>query len=152
MTNHTFTAEPNSLELVSTYVFDAPRDKVFEAYTDPDLIPNWWIGEDSGLKVDKMEVKPGGSWRFVMGEGNQKFAFRGVYHDAVAPEKLVATWQYEDAPTVILQTTTFEEQPGGKTKVTDHMVFQSLADREAMLTTGMGEGSVPMMERLAKLI
>lgn len=108
MANHTFTADPDSLEIITTYVFDAPRERVFEAYADPSLIPKWW-GEDNGLKVEKMEVKPGGSWRFVMGGGDQEFAFRGVYHDVIAPKKLVATWQYEDAPTTILQTVTFEE-------------------------------------------
>jgi uncharacterized protein YndB with AHSA1/START domain len=153
MADHTFTAETNSLEIVSTYVFDASPKQVFEAYTNPDLIPKWW-GEDDKLEVEKMEVKPGGSWRFVMGSDNHgdEYRFRGVYHDVIAPKKLVATWQYEDMPIVILQTTTFDEQHGGKTKVIDQMVFQSVEDRQMMLDTGMNEGSIPMMERLAKLI
>lgn len=152
MADHTFTAAPNSLEIVTTYVFDAPRDRVYEAYNDPALIPKWWGPEGEPLKVEKMEVRPGGSWKFINGEGEETFEFRGVYHEAKAPERVVATWQYEGAPTVILQTVTFEELPGGKTKVIDQMVFQSLADREAMLSTGMGEGSVPMLDRLAKLL
>ena len=152
MADHTFKADPGSLEIVTTYVFDVPRARVFEAYTDPALIPKWWGPEGAPLKVEKMEVTPGGSWRFIDGEGSEAITFRGIYHTVEAPKKLVATWQYEGAPTVILQTVTFEEQSEGKTKVTDRMVFQSLADREAMLTSGMGEGSVPMMERLAKLL
>ncbi len=154
MADHTFTAEPGSLEIVTTYVFNAPRERVFEAYTDPDLLSRWWGVEGDELTIEKMDVKPGGSWRFIGGSSDKgnEYRFRGVYHDVVAPERLVATWQYEGMPAVMLQTVTFEEQPGGKTKMTDQMVFQSLSDREAMLTSGMGEGSVPMMDRLAKLI
>lgn len=153
MADHTFKADPGSLEIVSTYVFDAQRERVFEAFNDPALIPKWWGVEDEELTVEKMEVMPGGSWRFVMKSGDGgKFQFRGVYHDVVAPEKLVTTWQYEGAPSVMLETVTFEDQPDGKTKVTDQLIFQSPADREAMLTGGMDGGSVPMMERLAKLI
>ncbi len=153
MADHSFKADPGSLEIVSTYVFDAPRERVFEAFTDPALIPKWWGVSDEELTVEKMEVTPGGSWRFVMKSSDgSEFQFRGVYHDVVAPEKLITTWQYEGAPSVMLETVTFEEQPEGKTKVTDQLVFQSLADREAMLAGGMDGGSNPMMERLAKLI
>jgi uncharacterized protein YndB with AHSA1/START domain len=152
MAENKFTAEPGSLEIVTTYTFDAPRERVFEAYNDPELTGQWWVPAGSGLTVDKSDVKTGGSWRYVMGGGDQTFSFRGVYHRVTAPEQLVFTWQYEDAPTVILQTVTFEETPDGKTKVTDQGVFQSVEDRDGMLQSGMGEGSVPMFDRLAKLL
>lgn len=151
MADHTFTADPGSLAIVTTYVFDKSREEVFKAYNDPDLIPKWWIEEGADLKVEKMDVKPGGSWRFLMG-GGQGPAFRGVYHEVTSPEKVITTWQFEGAPTVILETVTFEESEDGKTKVTDQMVFQSVKDRQMMLDTGMSEGSVPMMDRLAKLL
>jgi len=150
MAEHEFTAEPDSLEIVTTYIFDAPRQQVFDAYTDPELVPKWWV-PGAPLTVHEMDVKAGGSWRFVM-SADQEYAFRGVYHQVTAPEQLVFTWQYEDAPTVILQTVTFEETSDGKTRVTDQGVFQSLKDRESMLTSGMGEGSVPMFDALAKLL
>ncbi len=151
MTERTFTAEPGSLEIVSTYVFDAPRSRVFEAYTDRALIADWWGPEGAPLTVDKMDVEAGGSWRFVMDVG-QELVFRGVYHGITASEKLVFTWQFEGAATVILQTVTFEETPDGKTKVIDQGVFQSVTDRDSMLEMGMGEGSVPAFDRLAKLL
>jgi uncharacterized protein YndB with AHSA1/START domain len=152
MTNHTFTADPNSQEIVTTYVFDAPRKQVFEAYTNPDLISKWWGPASMETKVETMEVKPGGSWQFVMSSQEGEFRFQGVYHGVTIPEKLIATWQVQGMPTVILQTVTFEEQPDGKTKVTDQMVFPSVADRDAMLAGGMDGGSVDSLERLAKLI
>jgi uncharacterized protein YndB with AHSA1/START domain len=83
---------------------------------------------------------------------DQPFAFNDVYHRVTAPEELVFTWQFEGAPTVILQTVTFEETPDGKIKVTDQGVFQSVKDRDTMLEMGMGEGSVPSFDRLAKLL
>lgn len=151
MADGTFTAEPGSLQITSTFVFDAPRDKVFAAYTDAKLTADWWGPEGSDLAVETMDVETGGSWRYVVGL-DQTFNFRGVYHEVVASEKLVFTWQYEDAPTVIMQTVTFEDAADGTTKVTDVGVFQSVEDRDGMLKMGMGEGSVPAFERLAKLI
>jgi uncharacterized protein YndB with AHSA1/START domain len=151
MADGTFTAEPGSLGITSTFVFDAPREKVFAAYNDPELTANWWGPAGSDLAVETLDVRTGGSWRFVVGL-DQKFNFRGVYHQVTASEKLVFTWQYEDAPTVIMQTVTFEETADGQTKVTDVGVFQSVEDRDSMLKMGMGEGSVPAFERLAKLL
>src|SRR6266702_2140767 len=130
MASHTFTAKPDSLEIVTTYIFDVPRERVFQAYTDPNLIPKWWGPEGIELRVETMNAQPGGSWRFIMGGDDKEFSFRGVYHEAKAPELVVATWQFEEAPTVMLQTTMFEELPDGKTKVTDQSVFQSLEDRQ----------------------
>lgn len=150
MTERSFTAEPDRLDIVSTYVFDASPSRVYEAYTDPELIPNWWGPEGAPLAVDKMDVEAGGSWRFVMDVG-QELVFTGVYHEA-APERLVFTWQFGGAPTVLLQTVTFEETPDGKTKVTDQGVFQSVKARDDMLEMGMGEGSIPSFDRLAKLL
>jgi uncharacterized protein YndB with AHSA1/START domain len=151
MAVQSFTAEPGSLEIISTYVFDAPREKVFEAYNNPELTADWWGPEGAPLTVEKLDVEAGGSWRYLVG-ADQEFCFNGVYHRATAPEQLVFTWQYEGAPTVILQTVTFEETPDGKTKVTDQGVFQSVKDRDNMLEMGMGEGSVPSLARLAKLL
>jgi uncharacterized protein YndB with AHSA1/START domain len=152
MSDHSFTAEPGSFQIETTYVFDAPRDRVYEAYNDSTLIPQWWGPAGSELTVDKLEVETGGSWRFALGEDGQEFTFRGVYHEVTAGEKLIFTWQFEGAPIVLLQTVTFEDAGDGKTKVTDQSVFQSVESRDSMLSMGMGEGSVPQFERLSKLL
>jgi uncharacterized protein YndB with AHSA1/START domain len=152
MADHTFKAEPNSLAVEATYVFDAPADKVFERYTDQALIPKWWVPEGSGLRVEKMDVRDAGEWRFVMSDG-QDFLFRGVYHKVVKNELIVGTWAFDAMPSVVLHTTTFENLPDGKAKITEQFVFQSVEDREAMMKSGMDEESVVgMMDRLAKLI
>jgi uncharacterized protein YndB with AHSA1/START domain len=152
MSEHSFTAEPGSAQFETTFVFDAPREKVFAAYNDPELTPQWWGPAGSELTIDKQEATTGGSWRFAMDIQGQEFGFRGVYHEVTAPERIVLTWQFEAAPVVILQTVTFEDAGDGKTKVTDQSAFQSVEARDGMMQQGMGEGAVPQYERLAKLL
>jgi uncharacterized protein YndB with AHSA1/START domain len=145
--------EPGKQEIVVTRVFDAPRDLVFKACTDPNLIARWWGPRRYTTTVDKMEVRPGGAWRFVqMDDAGHEFAFHGVYHQISAPERTVQTFEFEGVPGhVLLDTATFEEHDG-KTKLTQQSVFQSVADRDGMVQSGMEEGSTESMDRLAELL
>lgn len=146
-------AEPGKQEITMSRSFDAPRELVYKAYTDPDLLPQWWGPEGLTTIVDKMEVKPGGTWRYVQrdDEGNE-YGFHGVYHTTIAPERLVHTFEFEGMPGhVLLETITFEEKDG-KTIMTDSSVFQSVADRDGMLSSGMEDGATQSMERFAKLL
>jgi uncharacterized protein YndB with AHSA1/START domain len=153
MTETTIVAEPGTQEVVISRVFDAPRELVYRAYTDPSLIPDWWGPDQYRTTVDEMEVRPGGRWRFVqVAEDGGEHAFHGVYHDATGPERLVQTFEYEGAPgNVLLETMTFEDV-GGKTKVTGTSVFQSVAARDGMLAAGMTDGARRTYERLAELV
>jgi len=82
-------AEPGGREIVIISVFDAPREHVFRAYTDPNLIPQWWGLEEHTTTVDTMDVRPGGVWRLVSRDSNgNEFAFKGVYHSVVPPSGL----------------------------------------------------------------
>ena len=137
-------------EIVITRMFDAPRELVFKAYTDPALIPKWW---GSPTRVDKMDVSPGGVWRFVnRGQDGNEYAFNGVFREIVPPERLVQTFEFEGAPGHgLVQTMTFEDQ-GGKTKLTITALFQSVEDRDGMLKTGMERGAVEGLDRLAELL
>jgi uncharacterized protein YndB with AHSA1/START domain len=146
-------AHPGVQEVVVTRRFDAPRDRVFKTYTDPALIPQWWGPKDLATIVDRMEVRPGGRWRFVhrAADGTQ-YGFHGVYHDAIAPERLVATFEFEGMPGhVSLDTATFEEDGSG-TRLTVQSVFQSVTDRDGMLEAGMIGGLTETMDRLAALL
>jgi uncharacterized protein YndB with AHSA1/START domain len=148
-----FAIEPGKQELVSVRVFDAPRQRVFAAYTDPLLVPQWWGPRRYTTRVDIMEARPGGQWRFINGDaaGNE-YAFHGVYHAVVPPALLVYTFEYEGTPgQVLLETITFEEDDG-KTRLTDHVVFQSVADRDEMLQSDMEEGAAETMDRFAELL
>lgn len=147
------TAEAGKQEVVFTRIFDAPREVVFKAYTDPARIPEWWGPSRFTNTVIKMDVRPGGTWRIVQrdADGNE-YAFHGVYHEVRSPEHLVGTFEFEGAPGhVSLETAEFAEHEG-KTRFTGRSVFQSVEDRDAMLREGMEEGMIETMDRFAELL
>ncbi|MGB9372272.1 MAG: SRPBCC family protein [Halobacteriota archaeon] len=147
------TAELGGRAITIISVFDAARELVFKAYTDPTLIPQWWGLKAHATTVDALDVRFGGVWRLVSrdADGNE-FAFKGVYHSVVPPERLVRTSEFEGMPDhVSLETATFEEQDG-KTKVTAIAVFQTVEDRDGMRASGMEAGVTETMERLAELL
>ena len=148
-----YVIEPGKQEIVITRVFDAPRELVFKAYTDPKLLPQWFGPRDYTTIVDKMEARPGGLWRFVQrNQDGEEFAFHGVHHDIVAPERIVATFEYEGVPGhVLLQTLTLEPQ-GQKTRLVEQLLFQSVADRDGMVASGMQRGSDDSMDRMAEIL
>ena len=154
MTKANLIVEPGKQEIIMARVFDAPRELVFEVMTDPKHIPQWWGQRNNTTIVDKMDVQAGGLWRYVQRDqqGNE-FAFHGVYHSITAPERVVDTFEFEGMPDhVILETMTLEAQADGTTKVTVASVFQSVADRDGMLSSGMEEGANESYDRLDELL
>lgn len=153
MTATNFVIEAGTPEIVMTRVFDAPRELVFKIYTDPDLIPRWWGPSVLSTTVEKLELKPGGAWRFVQRDGaGNEFAFHGVYHEVVPPERVVCTFEFEGMPgKVVLQTATLEDLEG-KTRLTTLSVFQTIEDRDGMVASGMEGGARESMDRLAELL
>ena len=154
MTKATLIAEPGTHEMIMSRVFNAPRELVFMAMTDPTLIPQWWGPRRLTTIVDKMDVQAGGLWRYVQHDqqGNE-FAFHGVYHAIMAPELVINTFEFEGLPGhVILETMILEAQADGTTKLTASSVFQSVADRDGMLHSGMDEGANESYDRLDQLL
>ena len=100
-----------------------------------------------------MEVRPGGQWRFIQRDpsGNE-YGFHGVYHDVSRPERIVMTFEFEGWPGKVLMETMTLEEKDGITHLTDQSVFQSLADRDGMVASGMESGSTEGMQRLAELL
>ena len=152
----TVIAEPGKQECFITREFDAPRELVFQAFTDPELVPQWWGPRRLSTLVDKMDAKAGGQWRFLNRDpqGNE-YAFHGVYHEVRAPERIIDTFEFEGLPEaghVALETLTLEELPGGRTRLTAQSVFQSVADRDGALQSGMEEGLNDSYERLTELL
>ncbi|MGA7363090.1 MAG: SRPBCC family protein [Candidatus Dormiibacterota bacterium] len=145
--------DPATQEVVLTRTFDAPRELVFRAYTDPQLLPRWWGPSSLTTTVVAMDVQPGGVWRFVQRDQHgAEFAFHGVYHEVTPPARLVTTFEYEGAPGhVVLETTTFNEV-AGRTQLTTRSVFQSVEDRDQMVASGMEWRARESMERLALLV
>jgi uncharacterized protein YndB with AHSA1/START domain len=149
-------AEPGKQEIFIMREFNAPRELVFKAFTDPDLYVQWLGPRELTTTLEKFEPKNGGSWRYIQKdpEGNE-FAFHGVNHEVLAPERIIGTFEFEGLPEtghVILETARFEELPGDRTKLTSQSVFQSVADRDGMLQSGMEEWIDDSYNRLDELL
>ena len=124
------------LELVLKRVFDAPRDVVFRAWTDPERRARWWGPKGFTVPEYKMDVRPGGAWRTCMrSPDGEIYWVQGVYREIVAPERLVFTWAWEDEHGnpghETLVTVEFRAR-GDKTELTlTHSVFESAKSRDA---------------------
>ncbi len=153
MTQAVVTVVPARHDIVLTREFDAPRELVFKVYTDPRAIPHWWGPRSLSTTVDQMDVRPGGPWRFVQRDaGGNEYAFHGVYHEIVPPERLVQTFEFEGMPGhVALETVTFEDL-GGRTRLTTTSVFQTVEDRDGMVASGMSRGAIESMDRFEALL
>jgi uncharacterized protein YndB with AHSA1/START domain len=134
--------------------FNAPRELVFKAYTDPDMIPQWWGPKYLTTKIDALELKPGGKWRFLQyDEKGNEYAFSGIYKEVIRPERLVYTFEFEPMPGhIVLSTVLFEEEETGRTKITATSVFQSKDDLDGMMKSGMESGAVESWDRLEELL
>jgi uncharacterized protein YndB with AHSA1/START domain len=164
-------AKSDDGDFVLTRVFDAPRDLVFKAWTDPEHLARWW-GPHGFSNTCNLDVRSGGKYRIVM-HGPPRhpgdFPMSGVYQEIVPPERLVYTVDHSENPEAwhdmidpkrdkskgrpawpATQTITFEDV-GGKTKVTIRVRFESAAIREAFLKMGMKEGFSQSLERLESL-
>jgi uncharacterized protein YndB with AHSA1/START domain len=143
--------EPGRQDIVFRKVFDAPREIVFRALTDPSLVPSYWGPAAYETIVDVMEPRVGGRWRFVHRGPDGEAGFRGVYHD-VTPERIVQTNEFEGFPgPVALETATLEERDG-KTYYTAVSLAPSVEARDAMVASGMESGARELYDRLEKLV
>ena len=150
------TAESGRQEFFITREFDAPRELVFKAFTDPKLYTQWLGPRRYVMNLEKFEPRSGGMWRYTHKDkdGNE-FGFHGVYHEVLAPERMIDTFEFEGLPEkghVSLETAKFMELPGGRTRVTMQSVFQSVADRDGMMQSGMEEGINESFGRLDELL
>jgi uncharacterized protein YndB with AHSA1/START domain len=147
--------EPGKQEVVITREFEAPRELVFRAYTDPKLLVQWLGPRDLKMTVQQFDAKSGGSYRYTHSRGGHDYKFRGVIHELTAPERIIQTFEFEGLPEsghVALETTKFEALPGNRTRVHTQSVFQSVADRDSMTKSGMERGVKEGHERLTELL
>jgi uncharacterized protein YndB with AHSA1/START domain len=144
---------PAEREIHIERVFDAPRDRVFAVYTDPALIPEWWGPRDTTTVVDTMDVRAGGTWRFVMhGADGTESGFRGTYREIVPPERIVQTFEWEGMPGHVAVETAVFEDLGEQTKVTTTSIFHTTEERDGMLGSGMEGGLNETYERLDEVL
>jgi len=151
----TVTAEPGKQELFITREFDAPRELVFKAHTDPELYIQWVGPHGMTMKIDKWEMHDGGSYKYTHERDGHTYSFFGVSHEVHAPERIIGTFEFDGLPErghVILGTTLFEDLPGGCSRVVHQSVFRSVADRDGMIQSGMERGVTDGYEKLDDLI
>jgi uncharacterized protein YndB with AHSA1/START domain len=145
---------PSDREVYVERVFAATPERVFAAFADPELIPRWWGPHGTTTIVEQMDVRPGGTWRFIhrMGDGSET-AFRGVYREVTPPDRLVQTFEWEGMPGhVCVETTEFEDLGDGRTQIKSTSLFHETGERDAMLDSGMEGGMNESFERLDGLL
>ena len=154
MNKTTIAAEHGKQEVTVTREFDAPREFVFKAFTHEELYVQWHGPRDMEMTVNYFEAKTGGSYRYTHKDPKgEEFGFHGVFHEVKAPERIIDTFEFEDMPGhVSLETIIFEELPENRTRVTSQSVFQSPADCEGMIASGMNKGVIEGYERLDELL
>jgi uncharacterized protein YndB with AHSA1/START domain len=142
-------------EIVITRTFDAPRELVWDAMTNPQHVVNWWGPRGFSTTVEKMDFRVGGVWKHTMiGPDGAKYPNENIFQEIVKPERLVFTKEgcRENGPGAkMLSTWTFEALAPGKTKVTLRLVFATAAEREFVVKEfGAIEGGQQTLERLGE--
>jgi uncharacterized protein YndB with AHSA1/START domain len=145
------TAEPGVPQIMITSEHEAPRDVLFRACMDPELIAQWLGPRTMTMTIGRLEARDGGTWRFVHDDADGEYAFHGVYHGTPSPDGIVSTFEFEGMPGhVCLETVTFEERDG-RTLLRQNTVYQSVEDRDGALRSGIEEGASDSVERLDDL-
>jgi uncharacterized protein YndB with AHSA1/START domain len=131
---------PSDREIRTERVFDAPRELVWQAFTDPKLVAQWW-GRGNKLVIERLEVERGGHWRFVEHSPDGVHGFEGRFREVTRPERLVMTFEWDGMPGhVIIENVTFEEMGNNRTRVVNVSQFYSTEERDGMLASGMEGG------------
>lgn len=147
---------PSDREITMTRVFDAPREMVFEALTRPELLKRWLLGPDGwSLDVCEIDLKVGGAYRYMWrreADGTE-MGMSGVYREIAPPERIVATEVFDQAwyPGEAVGTTVLTEQ-GGRTTLTNTMMYASQEARDGVLKSGMEDGVSVSYDRLAEVL
>jgi uncharacterized protein YndB with AHSA1/START domain len=148
------TSTPSDREIVLTRLFDAPRHLVFDAMTKPEHVRRWWgcLDDRYSVQVCEIDLRPGGSWRFVGRGPKGEYTFYGVYRDIAPPDRVVFTEIYAPYPDVESVVTTVFTEEAGKTRITVTALYPSKDVRDTVLSTGMERGAGISYDRLEELV
>jgi len=146
---------PTDREIHIERIFNAPRDRVWKAMTDPKLIAQWW-GRGNKLVIEKYELERGGHWRFVEHGPEGVHGFEGRFREVTPQERVVQTFEWDGMPAyVIIETAVLEDLGDGRTRLVNTSLFHTTEERDGMLQSGMEGGlneSYAALDRLlAKL-
>ena len=143
---------PTDTQILITREFDAPRDLLYKAYTTPDLIRRWWSGDRGEVTSAEIDLRVGGSWRYVMtANGGFEVAFHGTFREIVPNERIVSTEIYEGMPDAeAVDIATFTEADG-RTTLTILVQHQTKENRDAHINSGMEGGMNEAFEHLEQV-
>ena len=143
---------PASTQIMITRQFDAPRHLVYRAWTTPELIRRWWAGDRGEVTSAEVDLRPGGTWRYVMtANGGFEVAFHGEYREIVPGERIVCTEVFEGMPeAAAVSTVTFAGQDG-HTTLTILVEHTSQQHRDMHLNSGMEAGMNESLDHLEQV-
>jgi len=153
VTKTRFTAEPGVPQIITVRRFDAPRELVFRAHVEPDLLARWLGPHGTITIVDHLDARDGGRWQVThRAPDGRTFTFHGLYHGDPHPERIVRTYEFNNQPgPVYLDTITLADLDGA-TLLRQNTVFQSVADRDRYIDGGAQVGVRESMDRLDALV
>ena len=143
---------PTDLEIVMTRVFDAPRALVYESFSKPELLRQWFGPRGWSLAVCEVDLRVGGGFRFVLrGPDGKEMGMRGTYLELAPPERSVHLESFDDYPGESHVTSLFVEK-SGQTTLTVTVLYPSKQIRDAVIQSGMEHGAAESYDRLAELL
>jgi uncharacterized protein YndB with AHSA1/START domain len=145
------TAEPGTPFIDIEREFDAPRDFIFRAHTDPELLVQWLGPRKYVMTVERWEPRDGGGYRYTHRDAVNSYGFHGVFHGDPSPDLTVQTFEYDGAPGEVSLETLVLQERDGRTLLRIHSVHLTVEARDAMVEAGMADGVVEGYERLDEL-
>lgn len=143
---------PADREIRIERIFNAPRERVWRAMTEPALLAQWW-GRGNKLVIERLEVERGGHWRFVEHSPDGTHGFEGRFREVTPPQRLVQTFEWDGMPGhVAVNTLTLEDLGDGRTRVVTVSLFHTTGERDGMLRSGMETGLNQSYAALARLL
>lgn len=155
MTNPTtLEADPNLPTIRVVREFEAPPERVYRAWVEPDLLAKWLGPSSLTTNITHFDARTGGSYRYEsLHNGTVVASFYGSFHELRPAQRIVQTFTFEGVPDgVCLETMTFSELPGERTRITSVSVFDSIENRDGMIASGMESGVVDGYSQLDELL
>jgi uncharacterized protein YndB with AHSA1/START domain len=149
---HTLTT-PTDRTIRVERIFDTTRDRVWRAFTEPELIAQWW-GRGNKLVIERMEVERGGHWRFVEHTPTgETHGFEGRYREVTPKDRISRTFEWDGMPGyTILETAEFTDLGDGRTRLVSTALFFSAEERDGMLNSGMEGGMAESYAALDRVL
>ena len=150
----TIEADPDLPTIRIIRDFDAPREKVFRAWIEPELVAQWLGPKSSEIRIDEWNAHTGGNYHYAsVANGEEVAAFYGSFHEVRPSERLVQTFTWEGMPDgVSLETMTFEDIGDGRTRTIGLSLVDNLQARDAIMASGMDHGVIEGYEKLDALL